>query len=771
MTHEPLLINKFTTGLVQSQPNQILKNDAFHILFNAFVFRNTVRRRLSWQTIGRLQRDLESQSIGTTSASPWSFNIYSTLSSPITGEPDAAIVIGSIIITIAAGPSVIFTDNGDGTLSSVTGGNSGTINYSTGNVVLTHTAGAGVATTITFSYYPSLPSMGILDENVPNNITTNIYFDTKYAYTYVTGEFTELQPGTTWKMNNWNLPSNANYWQDVNNRPIFWVTSNTGSTGDPIRYTNGNSGSAWYDFTPAIDATNTMYQCKFLVPFRGMLFAFNTWEGTTAGGITLSTQQRARIRCSAGGNPFTIVSPIITTVNSTAWNSTIPGQGYRQDLPTTEEIIAVGQTLNQIIIKTNTRTWVLSHTGINVAPFKVDLLDENLGTLSGFGSVNMGGSLTGVGNRSFTASTPSSVVSIDDKILDLVLNINRKNHGFDRVYGVRDYITRTNSYIYAYQPDDTTDVTYPNRRLIYNYDNNSWAIYEDSLTCLGYFRDNVSTIGENSNITWAQANFTWAEADFTWANNSTAEPPTAAGNNQGYIGLLDSSIIEGPSLFLTNMISTGSATAGQFISPDHNLANGTVIQLQDILGDYSSLNETVGQVQIIDTDTFMMFTYDATRLMFRIPVVIPSGTYIGGGQIRVRRNFNITTKAFNRLEQGQSIHISYVDALVNTYPGAYVQLAVYDSLNTGNAVNLIPENITSESIFGNKLSLSNPTVYPLNEINNRALINQRANMITLEFSLDNATMASDAFSTPFVLSSMTVWNRSAGRPLMPFGGG
>ena len=117
------------------------------------------------------------------------------------------------------------------------------------------------------------------------------------------------------------------------------------------------------------------------------------------------------------------------------------------------------------------------------------------------------------------------------------------------------------------------------------------------------------------------------------------------------------------------------------------------------------------------------------------------------------------------------MHISYLDTLVNTYPNASVQMSIFPFLNNSNAANLYPQNISSGTLFGNSVSLNNPTTYPINGVNNRAFVNQRANLISIGFSLSNATMASDLYSTPFVLSSFTLWTRPAGRPLMPFGGG
>jgi hypothetical protein len=225
-------------------------------------------------------------------------------------------------------------------------------------------------------------------------------------------------------------------------------------------------------------------------------------------------------------------------------------------------------------------------------------------------------------------------------------------------------------------------------------------------------------------------------------------------------------------LLITAINPNGGSVAATFTSPVNNLESQTVIMISGIVGDMASLNGTIGAINVIDQNTFNLFTYDPATGEFRIPVIVSSGdTYIGGGVIQVRYNFNIQTKAFNLLEEGQSMHISYLDTLVNVNPNVLVELSVYASLDNSSPVNIYPENSNSSHLFGSMISLSNPTTYQLSEVNNRALVNQRANMLTLGFSLSNATMASANFLTPFVLSSFTIWQRPAGRPLMPLGGG
>src|SRR6187402_134930 len=114
-----LVIGPFNNKGLQTNVKAFnVDNVAFPILVNAYQWRGQVKRKRGTSYLTRLRRTLPEMSIGTTGASPWSFNLFSFLSPSIsTSEPNASIVPGSVEITIASVPIITFLDNGDGTLS------------------------------------------------------------------------------------------------------------------------------------------------------------------------------------------------------------------------------------------------------------------------------------------------------------------------------------------------------------------------------------------------------------------------------------------------------------------------------------------------------------------------------------------------------------------------------------------------------------------------------------------------------------------------------
>src|ERR1700677_2831994 len=164
----------------------------------------------------------------------------------LANEPNPELMPGSVTITIGA---IVFTDNGNGTLSSVTPGNSGYINYTTGTAVITTTAGPGTASTASFAYYPSLPVMGIRSRVLALlNVEQTIFFDTKYAYIFNGTNFQEFIPGTTWAGTNSDFFWSTNYRGILPQTRLFFVTNFVNDAADPIRYTDG---ATWTNFSPA----------------------------------------------------------------------------------------------------------------------------------------------------------------------------------------------------------------------------------------------------------------------------------------------------------------------------------------------------------------------------------------------------------------------------------------------------------------------------------------------------------------------------------------
>lgn len=227
-----LVVSGFTTGFETDKPPFQINNDAFPILNNAYIFRSRVLKKRGSSQLGRLTRAIATASLGVSPATAsWSFFIYATLVAPIIGQPNKQIVPGSVIITDGTDT---FTDQGNGTLKRQDGALNNAINYATGGVLLNRTVATANAFTITFSYYPCLPVMGVrnfnINFNTPGNVNfpVTVWFDTLYSYqlNQTTNKFYNVNffAGSglpfVWSGADWQLFWTTNY------QGAMWATNN-----------------------------------------------------------------------------------------------------------------------------------------------------------------------------------------------------------------------------------------------------------------------------------------------------------------------------------------------------------------------------------------------------------------------------------------------------------------------------------------------------------------------------------------------------------------
>ena len=799
------------TGLVQSREEFILPDDAYPKLQNAYVWRERILRKQGYQLLGRLQRNIPEAPFVDTTGNTFTINILTTL---FPGEPTASLVPGTVIYTILAGTTRIFTDNGLGQLiSNVSpGSNFGTVNYATGLLSITSNAGFPRNTLLAFSYYPGLPVMGIRIRELQNSANDQtIFFDQVYAYIFNSGtnQFQEFIPGTTWNASGQPVSGtdffwSTNYWVSdtvipgtvtpfftTTNRKLFWETNNTGqfgATADPIRITDGVT---WVDFDPPnfgqIDVTNFMVQCLSFLPYRGRLVAFNTWEGPS---FASAQNFSNRIRWSTIGNPFIPFSAGPPAKGS--WRDDIRGQGGFLDIPTSEDIISIGFVRDNLVIYCERSTWQLRYTGRSIAPFQVERVNSELGGEGPFSAVQFDTSLVGIGDKGIVECDSYKSERIDIKIPDFVFSFRSSNNGPFRVHGIRDFIKRLAFWTIPlqsyYDPRvDPASWIFPNQRLVYNYENDSWALYTDSLTTLGNYQPQTSRTWLNTAVPWIRCNFSWLGTQIA------AIPSIVGGNQQGFVEYLDQLTTNDPSLFISNIMGHGIAgtpltgTATVVTSPNHNLKTSSnfdysvdfIIGISGIIdgSPYSNLNGGIFGIIILDADSFELTLYDPESRQFSTPQLdVPTGTYIGGGVINIRDNFSIVSKKFNFLDQGQNIQLGYLDILMSAtepnQPGA-ISLNVFLDYNQDEASNTLPQNqIHDYSIVANPDTFFNSIIPTSTSSLNtkggtkfwqRVYCATRASFLTLEYTFSNGQLSGEEQTKDVQIDAQILWLRRGGR--------
>lgn len=779
MSYQPHFIANYEEngGLDKYFEPFLLPEKAFPKLEDAYAWRGRIKRRLGFEYLGRLRRRIVQVGEGVTSgANP--FAIADLLVSVRATEANAEIQPSTVSIVISRGNAdeTTYTDDGLGNLVMTAGGTyaiiTASINYITGGIVfqfdpLTVPA-AGLAIDSTFFYYPGLPVMGLPDDITDVINEENLRaFDTKYAYRFNAGQFEELPSvaPVTWSGTDSDFFWTQTYWpMTPGTTKLMWTTnfSLAAGTRNPTRYYNSTT-TTWTDFTPLITAADTLYSARCVVPYKNRLLMFNTLEGTTAGTIAAATNYPQRLRYSRIGDP--------TLVDS--YRSDQPGKGGFVDVPSDQEIISVEFIKDVLIVKLERSSWKIIYTGNETLPFYFEKINTELGAESTFSLVPFDRGVFSIGNVGILTDDSVNVARIDQRIPDTVFEINNADNGPKRVHGIRNF---TEQLVYWSYPDfQKTDpatsksLKFPSKVLVYNYLNNSYAIFNDSFTCYGYYQ-------RNSSKTWsAYPITTWNNAAFTWNSgiNQARYPDIVGGNQQGFVVVLNQQTFNGISFAIQAIAAQAITNLCLITSVDHNLQTGQFVKLTSILGsglpDPSLLNDQIYKVVVIDKDTYSLRLFNALLNDFE-DVLFPGGTYIGAGRVVVLNNINITTKVFAPFyEDNGQVRVGYIDFLLDKTTEGQMTCNVY--VDEQDVTSISDPNVTmsggvaTSGVLGTNTVLTSPenvTIIPYQakqkKIWHRMFIQSIAQNFQLQLYLNDLQMIDETISSSdIVLHAMTIY--------------
>lgn len=599
----------------------------------------------------------------------------------LASEPYAEIEPGSVIIIIGA---ITFTDQGNGLLTSVTPGNSGYIDYVTGTVVLTHTAGAGIAATASFAYFPGLPAMGILMRELSGiNDDQTLWFDTKYCYTLTGSHFQEyLGSGTTWNGTDSDFFWGCNYRGAESSNLLFFVTNFYNDAGSPLRYTNGSS---WSDFKPVLSQTGGvatrifLTQGRVIISYYGRLLYLGVWETDAdgAGNPNYASTRFIGNRCefSQIGNPLetTVALPIVDV----AWRRDQFGRGGFVDAPTNQEIISATFYKNTLIVFFEQSTWRLQYLGEYGLPFIWERISSDYGSESTFSPILFDNGVLAVGDKAIVVSNGGDVQRIDLDIPEEVYTFKNPDNGTKRIQSARDF-----RYELAYwcfndiNQNELPASYYPNYTLLYNYRNNTYAKIRNSITAFGTFQ-------YEAGVTWDRTDIFWNDYNVLWASDIQENTPSiVSGNQQGFAHFYENPNVEtlSDSDIDANdqeSLSVTGITAGSTIELtviNHNLQTDEFIYLTGMnfvvtassTAGSTTLNDQIYMVRVVDIDTIEIRMWSVALQQpvndFQYTNV---GTYVGGGVIALFPRVVIETKDFSPFKQqlGQNLKTSYIDFL------------------------------------------------------------------------------------------------------------
>ena len=569
------------------------------------------------------------------------------------------------------------------------------------------------------------------------NTTTGINFQTGYVTAVLNAnQVTVRFPNATIATN-----GAGGIAQYLTNRPDATKDCLRWYDGDP---TDGNAssptfvtGKGWVNFCPPLsqgdfsiaDTPADQYYlvgARLIFPFKDrLLFIGPVIQSSSSDPIYLQDT----VIYSQNGTPYytcsftynsgapsdptlasIVFNPILVPTNQTA---TAPA--YFEDQTGFGGFIAAGLNLPIITTSSNEDVLIMGfdpniqarfvYTGNDLVPFNFFLINSELGSSSTFSAINLDKGVITKGDNGFVITSQTEAVRIDMEIPDQVFEIRLSDNGNERVCAQRDFI---NEWIYFTYPSTSLSYSFPNQTLLYNYRDNSWAIFNESYTTYGQFKKRTgftwATVG-NIYKSWNAWNDSWDAGE-----SQLEQPDVIAGNQQGFVLIKSEGTNEGISLYIQ------SFSTNQITSPSHNLTEGDYVLITGCIGDVGdSVNGKVFAVTNTTTNTFDLVGD------------VSSSDYSGGGLITRVYVPYIQTKQFPvSWGMGRKTRLGPQMYLLTTTDNAEITLLIFLSQNSANPYNDFPTSNLQQFIDSGLIYTT--TLYTCPESTNLGLTATNTNL-------------------------------------------
>lgn len=682
MPYDRFLIAPLETGLQTDMRPWLIMDDGFTVLDNAYIFRGRLRKRFGSTLMGS----------GWTSAataplySRFSIEVATTDGAGAAGDtvPGNIFKVGQMFsigdemftVTALGTPTVMLT-TGASTVH--------TFNTTSGAFVF---AGAAINTPVYF--YPAEPVMGLTQYQIGDiNNQPSYGFDTQFAYVFDSGFWQRSDTGGVPVFHGTNSQFFwANNWRGITpDQKAMFVTNFNATVGapdgndDPMYWFDGTTWEDFSQYTIFLTGGNFVQTARIIVSFKNRLVLLNTIE-QDSGGMTNSAYGN-RCRYSHNGSPLADnawLEPKNTNAGSNA-----DGAGFI-DASTEESIVSAEFIKDRLIVYFERSTWELVYTGNQILPFVWQKINTELGSESLLSSVPFDKVVLTIGNTGVHACNGANVERIDDKIPQTVFKIRDGNRGPQRVDGIRDYFTELVYWNYP-SSNQPASAIFPNRVLVYNYKNNSWAQNDDCITTFGYFDQQLSATWANTLLTWEQMNTSWDSG----ALQSNFRQ-VIAGNQQGYVFMIRPDVNRNaPVMQITNMTVSGGGM------------NITMINHTLLAGDYIAIENAQG---IVLGQTIYRISSITSADVVRINGFAFTGTYHGGGTATRVSNLAIRSKQWNPyVDQGRNVYVAKID--FGVWKTSAGQVTVDYSPSSTN-LSMIGEGTVTGAIMGTGVLETSP---------------------------------------------------------------
>lgn len=369
---------------------------------------------------------------------------------------------------------------------------------------------------------------------------------------------------------------------------IKWYDGDpTGTTGIPT-----GTGLGWVNFAPPLTATTVsiddrparlyyLVGAQAILPFKDRLLFFSPWIQSSS--MALPIQLIDTVLWSWNGTPYynalvpaeQTFNPIAYYVDQTGLGGYLPA-GISQPIKTVsnnEDVLLIG-------FGGNGRKTRFVYTGNDLQPFLFFNINSELPSTSTFSAVPLDQGVLDIGQYGIALTDQQSSQRVDLDIPDSVFQIQSLNNGADRVNAVRDFFRE---WIYFAYPVNNSDWRFPTQTFLFNYRDNTWAIFYENFTAHGNYRPQLKKNWQNLPYkTWNEWNEPWNSG-----SDSALFTQIIAGNPQGYVLVKGEGTGEAESGTIMAVADSGGVTL--ITSIDHCVKSDDFLLLTNLVFDFTSV--------------------------------------------------------------------------------------------------------------------------------------------------------------------------------------
>lgn len=709
MSYQPYLIANYATGLDKELQPWLLPDDAQDSLFDGYAYKGVINKRDGYRPLATGLRGgqpyCESRMVGNISGEPAQDSLGALVQGDGTTGPYSFRIQNLPVrrgtVSITAGAQTV-TDDG---LGGLTGDGTGTIDYTTGDVVVTFTGavGIGVQIFVAYDYHPGNPVMGIMEFiTVDNtkllivadtkrinslNLTTNILESLNLTLT-ITG-ITQANPGVITTSAVHNLATGDRIFvygvlgmDEVNNieYTITRISGTTFSIGvDTTLFTayasdgtveliySGTNVNFWSwvnyqdkDGNPRLLFSNNKDQIQYYAPHLANSvgdyvhyptqlspdFQMNTDAGPAITSIKclqlMEYKDRLILQRTTEND---IVKPRRLRISGTGSSS----DDFRVattgagfiDVPSENWISGSDFNRDDLLIFTEESLWILKYTSNDVVPFTIERIDSTRGSEAPFGVITYLNRTSAISSTGMIITDGYSVERMDHKLPEFSINEVDPQNYALCFAGAVD--EKRDHYL-LYPTQGQTSNVKSQRILVTNYEEDNFNINRIALSCIGRYIQPFGVIWSDltSFDNWDE--FAAEFGDWNSFPFSKGTPFTVGGGHDGEVWRMAVTELEDNPQRIRNITIIDSTTLE--ITTDWN--NYSLNALDAQMGvDEIFLSGIAGMVEANNKQYALISVTDNYTFRVKVPSTVGFSSYTNGGTTARVIPFVSTFKKFN----------------------------------------------------------------------------------------------------------------------------